>query len=444
VTNGSAQPLEKQAKPSTSNLLSIGKRKLPSIIDAYCELLEGTTAPPRWKKWVAAWLIGAAVERRVWVRTMGLPIYPNLFVFLLGKSGGGKSISFNMARQLLKTLGPGRTTASSMTSAYFASQLQANDRNFLNPHSKKAEPYHVANVCTTEMGTLFREADAGMLGMLTDLFDCGEFSEGRRQTENTFHCDRTFCAMLVGGTMTHLFSAFTENHWSDGFMSRVVMVYDTPHERGSLFSKASAPERMNQLYDGIVHDLKQLALSQGQFEFTPEAAKLLDDFFTYKSSGGLQLGGPPVPSHPNLRTYCERRHVQIEKLMMIRALDQGETILTADHFHWAHEMVLDAEAFMEEIFKEGHVGSDMAVINQCLYAMSELYVKQRRHPIPESSLYGFLIKRMDAYKVKSVIETLRAQKKMRLATAIERNQFQIKGNDPYWVPLAARWDDDEG
>ena len=417
-----------------------GTRKLPDLIEAYEQMLDGTTAPKRWKRWVATWLVGAAAERRVWVRTMGLPIYPNMFVFLIGKSGGGKSVSFNMARTLLRSIGPGRTTSSSMTAAYFASQLQANERSFINPITKKAEPYNCANVCTTEMGTLFREADGGMLSMLTDLFDCGEFSEGRRNEKNTFECARTFCAMLVGGTMTHLFSAFTENHWSDGFMSRVVMIYDTPIPRGSLF-KAEQMKNMNVLYDAIVNDLKVVASAEGEFEFTDEAAQLLDDFFTHDSGGGLQLGGPPVPQHPNLRTYCERRHIQIEKLMMNRALATGATILTAEHFWYAHEMLLDAESMMEEIFKEGAVGSDMRLINEFLYAMSKAYLKYKKHPIPEDKMMQFLLKKADSYKAVSIFETLKKTKKIRLANANEKAEHGIKGNDHY-VPLASSWTED--
>ena len=441
--SGNAQQSTTSAAASASVTPLAGKRKLPSIIDGYCELLSGTTAPDRWKRWVAAWLVGAAVERRVWVRTMGLPIYPNLFIFLIGRSGGGKSVSFNMARTLLRAIGPGRTTASSMTAAYFASQLQQNDRSFLNPVTKTAEPYHVANVCTTEMGTLFREADAGMLGMLTDLFDCGEFSEGRRKDEHTFHCDRTFCAMLVGGTMTHLFGAFSEGHWSDGFMSRVVMVYDTPRKRGSLFSASADPKRMNQLYDALVHDLKLVGGAQGQFEFTTEARAALDEFFTFESEGGLQLGGPPIPGHPNLRTYCERRHVQIEKLMIVRALDLGESILTLDHFNWAHDMLLDAEAFMDEIFKEGHTGSDMMLINNCLHAIAGMYVASKRKPVKEEKIQEFLIKRVDAFKVKGIIGVMVDNNKIRPATKQERDAFNIPAGTKTYIPLVARWDGDD-
>lgn len=59
--------------------------------------------PSQFLRWTAMSLIAACVEDRVWVQVFDhAPLYPNIWVFLIGPSGTGKDFSIGMALGLLR------------------------------------------------------------------------------------------------------------------------------------------------------------------------------------------------------------------------------------------------------------------------------------------------------------------------------------------------------
>ena len=67
-----------------------GIRRLGSWIDTYIDYTEIVPSPPLLRKWVAISFVAAAVERKVWVRTMGSALYPNLYTILVDEAVGAR------------------------------------------------------------------------------------------------------------------------------------------------------------------------------------------------------------------------------------------------------------------------------------------------------------------------------------------------------------------
>ena len=82
-----------------------GRRKLGSWIEAFLEYTEILPSPPLLRKWAAISYVAAAMERKMWVRTMGADLYPNLYTFLVGPPGVGKGVALH-AGEHLKDLPP--------------------------------------------------------------------------------------------------------------------------------------------------------------------------------------------------------------------------------------------------------------------------------------------------------------------------------------------------
>src|SRR5262245_23387080 len=98
---------------------SAGVRRLGSWIDSYLELTEILPSPTLLRKWAAIFYIAAAMERRIWVRTMGSSLFPGLFVMLVGPPGIGKGVAINPGESLLREVpnlhvGPTDMTAASL------------------------------------------------------------------------------------------------------------------------------------------------------------------------------------------------------------------------------------------------------------------------------------------------------------------------------------------
>lgn len=350
------------------------KRVVPDFIEAYKQYLEGVPGPPQFKEWAALWTISAAMERRVWTITQGDPCFANLYILMVGPSGCGKGVTLRTARTLVGSLGSDRLSASSMTAAYFQQALSENERSFVNPVTKEPEPYNALHVHSPEMMVLFPAQDNDLFANMTDAWDCDHLSVGRIAKDRNAWLDRVCVTALFATTPVHINDLITKNAWHGGFMSRVIMLLGEAERRQSAFIKSRISKGAMELLQSLKETIKHIATLQGEFAWTDEAREAFDAFYTFEGN----LGGPPIPSHPNLATYCIRRHQQIEKIMMCRRAGIDDSLLlTLDDYKYAHELLLNAEALMPDIFHGANLDSPFAKAEKVLF---ELYKWQNNHP----------------------------------------------------------------
>ena len=348
---------------------------MPDFIRAYIEYHRAVPGPPQFKEWAALWTISAALERRVWTITQGDPCYANLYVLLVAPSGAGKGVTIRTARTLVGSLGSDRLSASSMTAAYFQQVLAENERSYVNPLTKDPEPFHALNISSPEMMVLFPGTDNDLFANLTDAWDCDHLSVGRIASDRNAWLDRVCVTALFATTPVHINDLITKNAWHGGFMSRVVMILGESAKRESAFAAEGkfSKESVAQL-QAMKSTIRHIASLEGEFTWTPEAMEAFDEFYMHEGN----LGGPPIPAHPNLATYCMRRPQQIEKVMMCRraALDDS-LVLTVEDYEYAHRLLLNAEALMPDIFDGVNLDSPHSKAETVLY---ELYKWQMKHP----------------------------------------------------------------
>src|SRR5580704_9488473 len=79
-------------------------RRFPSWIDAFQEYTGSfLETAPIFRKWIAISTIAAVLERKVWIDT-GSNLYPNLYIFIIGPSGIGKTRGIDCALDMLREL----------------------------------------------------------------------------------------------------------------------------------------------------------------------------------------------------------------------------------------------------------------------------------------------------------------------------------------------------
>lgn len=413
--------------------MSQSKRKTPHFISTFNELLREVPGSPLFKTWSALWCVSAAIERKLWVTTMGSPVYPNIYVMLIGSSGAGKGTTMPTARELVMSLGDQRVGASSMTSAYVTWAMQANTRQFVNPVTNMGETYHAINIFSPELQVLFSQYDPDMLSRLTDMWDARDYSEGRKDEKKTFFCERSCTTMLMGTTATHLHTTLPATAWSMGFMSRTIMVFAPPVARRSLFLSMDSKTRAEVLA-ALKHDLKMISHMKGEYFFNEEAAKLLDAFYTFPGN----QGGPPIPDHPNLLSYCERRHHQLEKMMILFAAaeDQDNRILTAEHYHLAHELLLETEASMPDVFSASAEGSDLDKANKILHTLWKSYKTNKDRPIPYGAVFKVCMRDTTSFHANILFEMLVRTGNIRRAKPDELTEAERGRGVDHYIPLS--------
>lgn len=152
-------------------------------------------------------------------------------------------------------------------------------------------------------------------------------------------------------------------------MSRMIMVVGESVQRVTAFAHRNGSEQITPdgaLYKRLNATLKHVAELQGEFGWTDEAAAAFDRFYAHPGN----MGGPPVPLHPNLTTYCGRRHQQLEKIMMCYHAGRSDDMtLDIEDFNYAHTLLLNAEALMPDIFTGANADSPHGQANGILYAL---------------------------------------------------------------------------
>lgn len=353
------------------------------------------------------------MERKVWARAYAEAMYPNIFAILVGPAGVGKTVITSRVDRLWQELmEDGHYVASSsLTAASLLDDLHEAERRIVRPtENPPVETFNSLKICSNELSSLIPGYDTEFMAMLTDIYDCRRFSQRRRTRNLNIQIDQPQLNLLAGTTPSYLNSVLPEGAWDQGFLSRTILIYSGEIVKRPLFKE----ENYNQeLWDALASDLRKIGNLYGKAEFTPEAAKCLEDW-------DLE-GGPPAPEHPKLTTYSTRRTAQTLKLCMVSSVSRSDDLtITLDDVQQAMDWLIEAEHYMPDIFKSMSSGGDSRAIEDTWYHVYQLWMKEKE-PIAERRVVQFLQERVPAHSVQRVLDV------MQKAGAIEK---QLNGYVP--------------
>lgn len=75
------------------------------FVDMFCYAAGESEVPKTYFQWAALSLLASCVENRVWMERIAYKrIFPNLYVFLIGRSGAGKGQAIGLAQKVIQTM----------------------------------------------------------------------------------------------------------------------------------------------------------------------------------------------------------------------------------------------------------------------------------------------------------------------------------------------------
>lgn len=256
--------------------------------------------------------------------------------------------------------------------------------------------YHSVLVASSEFGNLVSEYSLEFLNALNELYDCGPvFEERTRGGKETLHIEKPHITILSGTQPSYLGHVFPETAYGMGFASRLLMVYAPAGPKLSLFAKRQKTPGLNR---ELIKHMQRLIKMRGRFEWDERAAIEIDAWH--------QADCPPAPDHHKLLHYTTRRIAHVIKLCQIfSAAESDSLIIMPSHFHAARDLLLEAEHWMPEIFKEMAGKGAADVINEAWRFLWQRY-SARKKPIPESQLIYFLSDKIPAREVMYFIKVM--------------------------------------
>jgi hypothetical protein len=338
---------------------------------------------------VAISIIGAALEQKVWIRTSS-PLFANLYIMLIGHPGTGKTRSIRSGRDYVRELTEFHLAPVSMTWASLVDTLVTSKRHIIRPPDDPIE-YNVMYICADELGAFVHKYDNEMTAGLSAFYDNDTYEQVRRTRDVKIKIKSPLLNMIVGSTPQNLSELLPETAWGQGFMSRVIMVFSDERIVGDDF----APQVIHKSED-LASDLLQINNLMGEFHVSEDYRNAVNDW--------RALGEPPVPDHPKLTHYNSRRKTNLYKLSMISAIDRSNALaLTKDDFNQAMGWLLEAEAYMTDVFKAGAVNADGQALDEILHS---IMINDHGQGVSEQAIIRFSRDRVPVHSILRVIEIL--------------------------------------
>lgn len=327
-----------------------GSRHLIDWIAAFVEQTANLDSPKIFRQWTAISVLASVLEQKIWLRT-SRPLYPNLYVFIIGHPGVGKTRTIAEGRHLVAQLPEFHLAPMSMTFASLVDSLVKSKRAIVRQPEGELT-YNSMYICADEMGSFIHKYEPEMIDGLSAFYDPTPYQQVRRTNDLKIKIDNPQINLLAGSTPQNLTGFMPEKAWGQGFTSRIIMVFSDERILGDDFAHVALPHTAD-----LLHDLKLINSLYGEFAVTQAYKDAVNSW--------RQLGEPPTPDHPKLIHYITRRKTHIYKLSMIASINRSSgLILTEDDFIQAIEWLVAAETHMPDIFKAGAMNADAAGMDE--------------------------------------------------------------------------------
>lgn len=368
-----------------------------------------------YRKWCGITAVAACLEQKVWLQSPA-PLYPNLYTLLVGPPAVGKSRTIGVARGLLATLTDFPFAPTSVTMAALVDALKECERKYTQVPGPTVF-YNSMTLVPDDLQVLMSVYDLALIAGLTTFYDVNHpYREQRRTGDLRIEIKRPQLSILGGTTPSHLFGFIPEEAWSQGFTSRLLLIYsDEKIKKRVRFNHTG-----NAKPDDLIHDLKIINSLIGEFSVDEKAHKAFENW--------IEAGEPPVPTHKRLEHYLGRRYPHLLKLSMVSSVDRGNgLVITVEDFNRALLWLSEAEYAMPRIFAEGPRSVESKVMEEVHYYMQQLDIL--KVGVNESRVKNFVLQRVSPMQYKQFFEALE------VGGYIKRLGHDKVTKEPKWVAL---------
>ena len=358
--------------------------------DKWRSYTDGLISPDNYIDFGWYYLISASLQRRVWVGPTHAPLFPNIYVILVGEPGLGKGIVIKPVSEILKfhkLQDPGVNpkyaaalsgiekkqieivakddyekaleiengfekgkdnrnksyekpllfpVAADATTYEALIKSMAKSLRRINYMEKNGDDQEVMKIyshsslafCLEEISSLFRKHTEDTVHFLIQAYDAGDYTyDTKTQGKDRV---RRCCLNFFGGTTPGFMqSTFNDQLLTEGFSSRTFFIFATTNRKTAVFIPDLTAEQRQHRQDIIDH-VEKLSHLYGKCYISPADMQWLEDWWkeAYKNRPNI---------NPKLNPYYARKQIHVLKLA------------TAIHFGESTEMILTRNDFRSAI-----------------------------------------------------------------------------------------------
>ena len=367
-------------------------------IDSILLATRENEAPQRFFYWSALAAISAAIRKNVWLERWYYKLYPNIYVFLVAKSGLKKGIPVNLAKKLVASADCTRTISGRNSVQAIITDLS---KAYTKENGQVISAAHGFLVSGELASFLIHDPDA--LTILTDLHNTHEYEKEWKNSLKSTGVEKlkSPCLTLLGATNEiHFADAVPSNAIGGGFIARTFIVFS--EERGIINPLTEKPEHIVDVAS-LASYLREVSQVKGEFQWSVESKQVYETW--YRKYVQTQ--------HSDPTGTMERMTDQVIKVAMLLSLAEDlELVIRAHHIHKSLEVCLECVAGVRRVTM-GAGKSPLAA--QTKLVLQEL-IDRPDHRVERAKILAKYWGELDAFDLDRIIETLAASGAITVST----------------------------
>jgi energy-coupling factor transporter ATP-binding protein EcfA2 len=324
--------------------MSDNKRNLPNWLDAFMLLTEDSEPPILFRKWTGISAIASALQRKCRVDIgISLTFYPNFYIVLVGPSATGKGTAMKYAYDIIEQIPAIRLSAQATSLQALIRRMKETNLTDIDIETAQQYFHSSLSIFSNEFTVFLGYHNRELITSLCDWYDCHN-----RWTYDTIKRDKeevigVWVNILAGTTPDNIQSSLPIEAIGGGLTSRIIFVFE--EKKNKLVVFPSSTNREIELQQHLVHDLEQISMLSGRFQFTEDASGYYSEW--------CYIADANPPFHdPKFDGYCGRRRNHLLSLAMVCSASRGnDLVMTKNDIEQASMLLNEVEVKMGLVFR---------------------------------------------------------------------------------------------
>jgi len=301
-----------------------------SFISNFMQSNAGNECPKPYVLWTAYGLLSATIGYRVYLDLEHFKVRPNIYILLVGPSGGRKTVARDKGVELLLSAVPDIVLAGDNETyqgviSYMHSENSA--RRFIGLDGKEIT-YRPYCVFAPELMDYLQLNPIGMVAFLTNLYDRSFYTYRLKNEEHVL--ENPYIMMCACSTPEWLTDQLKAKQFSEGYGRRTIIVC---HE-GIVKKKPTFSDAERQAVVRCKIRLHEIQNIIGPMVLEPSADKWFWDWYLSSKE----------PDDKFLRNWNSTKHVNLLKIAMLTSLsERDDRIITIPYLQMSLEMLNEVE-----------------------------------------------------------------------------------------------------
>lgn len=290
-----------------------------NFLDEYVKFASDLTdAPIDFHRFIGYSIVSTLINRRIFFPFGHKPIYPNLWIILLGASSlVRKTTSLEIGKSFVQDID---------RSLIFPNEFS--QEKIVEVLSRKPHGIFFYSEFMTLMGLLQKDYMAGAKAFLTDLYDCPR-NYIRDTFKQTIEIKEPFLNIVSATTLEWFLEQIKEGDLAGGFLSRFIII---PGKRTSRYLALPPEEDLKERFKLIQLLKSTMAHRAGKIYFNPEALKAHSQWY-------MQYTESMALVDPRIHSFLIRLMQYVLKFSMLECVCKNEDSISLSSFNTAIQQV---------------------------------------------------------------------------------------------------------